>query len=175
MVKFDLDFKLKVIEQYLAGASSPTLAHQYHIANRTTVLLWVKRFKHYGVKGLNSRVIHPKYTREFKVEVLNWMQKQNASLTETALNFDISAPSTVWQWQRAFQSDGISGLLTNSERNMEMSKNSTKKQSSKPAVKEPRPQEIRDLEERITRLEIENAYLKKLDALARQKSFPQSK
>jgi transposase-like protein len=169
MIKFDLDFKINVLHQYFDGVGSHTLAKRYGIARRSTVLLWVHRYERFGLEGLKVRVIHPKYSSEFKVSVLNWMKQQGASYPETALHFDISAPSTVWKWAKAFERDGADGLVTRQERFNSMTKHKISKASSKPAAKGAE-KALRQLKQENDLLRIENAFLKKLDALARQKS-----
>ncbi|WP_336297438.1 helix-turn-helix domain-containing protein [Streptococcus thermophilus] len=54
--------------------------------------------------------LRSEYSSEFKIEVLNWKQQHQASLSETALHFNLSSPSTIWQWQRKFDLKGLSGL-----------------------------------------------------------------
>lgn len=169
MVKFDLDFKINVLHQYFDGVGSTTLANRYGISRPTTILLWVHRFEQFGLDGLKVRVIHPKYSSEFKTSVLNWMKQQGASYPETALHFDISAPSTVWQWAKAFERKGADGLVTRQERRNSMTKHKNPKASSKPALKGDE-KDLRQLKTENDLLRIENAFLKKLDALARQKS-----
>jgi transposase-like protein len=169
MVKFDLDFKINILRQYFDGVGSTTLAKRYGISRDGTVLLWVHRFEQFGLEGLKVRVIHPKYSSEFKASVLNWMKQHGASYPETALHFDISANSTVYQWAKAFERNGADGLVTRRERYNSMTKHKNPKASSKPADKGSE-KEIRQLKQENDLLRIENAFLKKLDALARQKS-----
>jgi transposase len=173
MVKFDLDLKIKVLHQYFNGVGSTTLARRFGIAKPGTVLLWVHRFEEYGLAGLRRRVILPKYSREFKLSVLNWMKQHQASTVETALQFDISAPSTVWNWAKVLARDGADGLIDRRERRNPMSKHKNAKPnstaSSNPANKTAEA-ELHQLKEENLLLRIENEYLKKLDALARQKS-----
>lgn len=169
MVKYDLDFKLRVLHQYFAGVGSPTLAKQFGIAKPSTVMLWVHRFQKYGLAGLKRRVVYPEYSREFKISVLNWMKQHKASTVETALQFDISTSSTVWQWAKAFERAGAAGLLDRRKRRKNMTKHKNSQRSAKTEPKKD-DKELHDLKEENLLLRIENEYLKKLDALARQKS-----
>lgn len=97
MVKYDLEFRIKAVTAYLDGTGSITVARRFGIARHDTVLLWVKRFQRFGVAGLESRVIHSDYTREFKVRVLDWKKQHQASYPETALHFDIPSNSVIVQ------------------------------------------------------------------------------
>ncbi|KAF0339294.1 helix-turn-helix domain-containing protein [Pediococcus acidilactici] len=76
------------------------------------------------------------YSGQFKVGVLNWKKQNRASLPVTALHFDLSLPSTIWQWERRFKKSGITGL----ERKQGNSKNKTKHKQNKPQpAKTPTP------------------------------------
>ena len=167
MVKFDLDFRIKVVTAYLDGMGSSSVAKSFHIAKRDTVLLWVQRFERFGVLGLQSRVIHSEYTREFKLRVLHWMKQHQASYPETALHFDVSSPSTIWQWVKAYERDGAQGLVSKRKKAITVTKHKAKRPAPKLSKSE---QELKTLKEENLKLRIENEYLKKLDALARRKS-----
>jgi transposase len=170
MVKFDLDFRLKVVTAYLDGSGSTALAKAFHIAKEDTILLWVHRFRRFGVLGLKSRVIHSEYTSEFKISVLNWMKQRQASTPETALHFDIPSPSTVWQWAKAYEREGVQGLVSRRKKATPMAKHKSKKTTqTKPKLTESELA-LKHLRNENLKLRIENEYLKKLDALARQKS-----
>lgn len=167
MVKFDLDLRINAVAAYLNGMGSTTVARQFHIAMPETVLLWVHRFERFGVLGLQSRVIHSEYTREFKLRVLHWMKQHQASYPETALHFDLSSPSTVWQWVKAYERNGAQGLVSKRKKAIPVTKHKAKQSAPKLSKSE---QELKTLKDENLKLRIENEYLKKLDALARRKS-----
>ncbi|WP_236720779.1 helix-turn-helix domain-containing protein [Lactiplantibacillus plantarum] len=106
-----------------------------------------------------------KYSSQFKVDVLNWKKQNRASLPMTALHFDLSSPSTTWQWERRFNKSGIAGL----ERKRGNSKHMTKYKQNKPqSAKTPTP--AAELKQENHIVKIENEFLKKLDDLAWKKS-----
>ena len=86
MTKFNLELRISIVTQYLTGISSIQLARKYHIANNETILLWVHRFNRFGIAGLKPRPMNLEYSSEFKIEVLNWKQQHQASLSETVLS-----------------------------------------------------------------------------------------
>ncbi|MFC6207563.1 helix-turn-helix domain containing protein [Levilactobacillus tongjiangensis] len=45
MLKFDLDFRIKVVTEYLSGIGSTSLAKKYRISEEGIILLWVSRFQ----------------------------------------------------------------------------------------------------------------------------------
>ncbi|WP_232842757.1 MULTISPECIES: helix-turn-helix domain-containing protein [Lactobacillaceae] len=169
MVKFNLDFRIKVVTEYLSGIGSPSLAKKYRISKRDTILLWVSRFQKYGVDGLKLKHRKTEYSSQFKVDVLNWRKQHQASLPVTALHFDLSSPSTIWQWEKRFEEQGIVGL----ERKRGKPKIMAKHKQMKPSKSSSQPttaDELKQLKQENLMLKIENEYLKKLDALAQKKS-----
>ncbi|WP_374110667.1 helix-turn-helix domain-containing protein [Neobacillus cucumis] len=54
------------------------------------------------------------FSGKFKLEVLDWMWSNRASLPETALHFDISAPSTIWSWEKKYNEKGVEALFNRS-------------------------------------------------------------
>ncbi len=123
----------------------------------------MRQYQRFGVSGLEVRQSKKVYAGTFKVTVLNWMKTNQASLTETALNFDISSPAAVWQWQRTFENDGPDALFRNRGRSKIMSAN-------KPGKKTKQPDELARLRDENELLKIENDYLKKLKALAQSQA-----
>jgi len=167
MVKFNLDLKIKVVTEYFSGYGSTTLAKKYGIANKSLILNWVHSFDLRGIKGLKPRRMNLNYSSQFKVQVLNWKNQNEASLPATALHFNLSSPSTIWQWQRKFDEMGIVGL----ERlrgNPKMVNH--KKQSKSKTDKKDTNEEIKRLKQENLMLKIQNEYLKKVEALAQKKS-----
>ncbi|ACT61906.1 helix-turn-helix domain-containing protein [Lactiplantibacillus plantarum] len=95
MTKFNLDFRIKVVTEYLSGKGSTALARAYGISTYSIILDWVHRFERRGIKGLKDRSMSQEYSSQFKVDVLNWKTQNRASLPVTALHFDLSSPSTI--------------------------------------------------------------------------------
>ncbi|MFD1548276.1 helix-turn-helix domain-containing protein [Levilactobacillus fuyuanensis] len=169
MVKFDLDFRIKVVTEYLSGVGSTSLARKYGISKEETILLWVSRFRKYGITGLKLKDQKPEYSSQFKVDVLNWRKQHQASLPVTALHFNLSSPSTIWQWEKRFEEQGIAGLERKRGKPKIMAKHKQTK-PSKSRNNSSTADELKQLKQENLMLKIENEYLKKLDALAQKKS-----
>lgn len=173
MTKFNLYFRMKVVAEYLAGAGSNTLARKYGIAKHGTVLLWVQRFDRFGISGLELQDMATEYSGEFKIKVINWKQQHQASLPETALHFNLSSPSTIWQWERKFDLEGMTGLNRKRGNPRAMAKHKRKEgQKRTPEqVKSRRDEDqLKQLEKENKMLRIENEFLKKLKALSQDPS-----
>ncbi|MCW3779321.1 helix-turn-helix domain-containing protein [Levilactobacillus namurensis] len=110
MSKFNLEFRIKVVTEYLAGTGSTSLAKKYGVSDDSVILGWIHRFERRGIESLKARPITSEYSSQFKADVLNWRKQNQASLPATALDFDLSSSSTIWQWERRFREAGIVGL-----------------------------------------------------------------
>lgn len=98
------------------------------------------------------------------------MNETGTSNKETAAIFNNPSPPTTLKWRKAFEEGGIDALKPKKQGRPFMSEKSqkkTKKTLDKGSVKE--------LQEEIYRLKMENAYLKKLNALVQEREKLQNK
>jgi len=86
------------------------------------------------------------------------MHENNLSCKETAIQFGISGSGTIYQWEKRYLDNGMSGL--------EDKKKGRRPRTQKPKLPKTREEELLD---RIQYLEAENAYLKKLNALVAER------
>jgi transposase len=94
------------------------------------------------------------------------MEQHQISINQAAAHFNIPAPSTIGQWQRLYNEGGITALEPKPKGRQPMSKPSDiKALLAKPLSSLTHEELLR----RAQYLEVENAYLKKLEALAQQK------
>lgn len=114
MTKFNQEFKLKIVLEYInQGFSLNYLRKKYGIASNSSISNWVKRYKTYGFKGLIVKHYHMAYSGEYKIKVLNWMHTHHKSYPETALHYNISASSIIFNWQRRMETKGLRALYIN--------------------------------------------------------------
>ncbi|WP_232842718.1 MULTISPECIES: helix-turn-helix domain-containing protein [Lactobacillaceae] len=159
MVKFNLDFRIKVVTEYLSGIGSTSLAKKYRISKEGIILPWASRFQKYGINELKLESRKPEYSSQFKVDVLNWRKQHQASLPVTALHFNLTLPSTIWKWERRFEEQGIVGLERKRGKPKIMAKHKQMK-SSKSSNKPTTADELKQLKQENLMLKIENEYLK---------------
>lgn len=166
MGKYSAKFKLEVIQYYLQGHSYRETARNFNLSDMSIPKQWVQKYEMHGTNGLFKNRV--KYDGTFKKYVVEYMHVNHLSLTETSNHFNLGHHSVVKKWERIYYEEGPQALYEERRgRNM-------KNMSSKPK-KEKIPKEIeKDLIARIQQLEMENEYLKKLDALV-QKRIKQEK
>ena len=164
MSKYSNEFKLAVIKQYLFGkAGFKTVGDQYGV-KYAYVRKWVHAFKTHGQKSLTQAYTH--YPSIFKLSVLQAMEQDQLSVNQAATRFNIPAPSTIGHWQRLYNEGGITALEPKPKGRPPMSKPSDiKALLAKPLSSLTHEELLR----KAQYLEVENAYLKKLEALAQQK------
>ena len=90
------------------------------------------------------------------------------SIRETAAVFNIPAPSTVYQWLRKLGNGGLDALNPKKKGRPSM-KNDNQKNKKKPETTKTVKGSIKSLQAENERLRMENAYLKKLNALVQNK------
>ena len=93
------------------------------------------------------------------------MHTNHLSATETAIHFNLGTHSVVLKWERIYYEEGPQGLYK--ER-----RGRNKNMSSKPRKKKLSKEKEEDLIEEVQRLRMENAYLKKLQALVQERTKP---
>ena len=162
MSKYSYEEKLEVV----LGVVEKGLSHQASAniigACKADAQKWVKLYKGHGVEGLKFK--KGSYDGKFKISVIEYMHKNHLSIRETAAKFGIASHTTVGQWERIYYEEGLEALIRNNRR-------SNKKMTK---LNKPRnPKLDKKLEEDLIaetqRLRMENAYLKKLQALIQER------
>ncbi|MGJ7913843.1 helix-turn-helix domain-containing protein, partial [Neobacillus sp. LXY-1] len=112
------------------------------------------------------------YSLEYKIGVLNYMNETGTSSYDAAAIFNISSPGLIRNWRSKFEQGGISALEQKKKGRPSMKNESKKNKSIKPS---PAEGTVEALQAKIERLEMENAYLKKLNALVQMQEKLQTK
>jgi len=172
MTKHDERFKLKVVHEYLKGAAgSRALARKYG-CQVSCVEGWVSLYRAHGKEGLKKK--YSAYSAEFRLSVLQHMWDNELSFGQTAAVFNIRNHAAVGIWERMYREGGFDALIPRPRgRPKQMPAPTTKPESSSDDEKRTRDELVAELNQ----LRMENAYLKKLQALvqARQQQTPSKK
>jgi len=163
MARFTFEEKLDAVNRYFSGVEGYESIAQSIGVNKSSVIEWVKLYEHHGEEAF--RKFYTSYTIEFKLDVLNYMNDYGTSLRETAAIFNIPSPSTLTVWRKQLETEGIDALQPKKKRRPSMSKDH-QKETKKPVLAEG---SVEALQAEVERLRMENAYLKKLNALVQNK------
>ena len=113
------------------------------------------------------------YSAEYKIGVIMDMREHRLGSRETARKYNLgksgSTVTTIQRWERIFLEEGAEGLMKE-RRGRACAASGTKK--GRPAKLDPKVEE--DLVAENQRLRMENEYLKKLDALVREREERES-
>ena len=123
---------------------------------------WIKQFKYHGLAAFEKS--YTSYTAEFKINVLNYMNENGVSSNEAAVIFKIPSPGLVRKWRKQLEIDGYDALISDKKGRPSMKKE-TNIQPKQTLIEG----STEALQARIKQLEMENEYLKKLNALVQAK------
>ncbi|EPR08364.1 hypothetical protein L323_17790 [Ruminiclostridium papyrosolvens C7] len=171
MAKYSFEFKMKVVQDYLRGkGGSGYLSRKYGIGNSDNkqVLKWIKAYQTFGAEGLMRSRKNEAYTFEFKLHVVELYLTTEVSYQELALSVGINNPPLITKWVNDFRIAGPDALRPKPKgrkKSMESSKNfhPKKRVDSKPI--DTSAEHVKQLENTLLKLKIENAYLKELRRL----------
>lgn len=160
---YSLELKLKAIYQYQHGPEGiKSLARSLGI-NHEVLRMWIKQYEHHGVKAFEKT--YTAYPMAFKLDVLNYMNDNGTSPNEAAVIFNISSPGMIRGWRSQFNKHGIDALIPKKKGRRCM----TDKDNKGLKKQEPAEGSVEALQAEVERLRMENAYLKKLNALIQNK------
>ena len=162
MSKYSNEFKLQVIKYYIEEHHSYLeCCKKFNIPSMAPIQRWVEKYKFHGVEGIFKQ-LKSSYDGNFKQNVVEYMQNNHLSATETANYFRLAGADLVLKWERIYYEEGPQGLYI--ER-----RGRNKNMSSKPKKKKISNENKEDLIEEVQRLRMENEYLKKLNALVQER------
>ena len=165
MTKFSKEFRVQLVREVEQGESLKSVALRFGVGART-LRGWYSKYSIGGVIQLVS--VNKHYTAEFKANAIEYRWQHDLSYNQAAAELKIPNTGTLYHWEKQYLDSGLSGLL------------STKKGRPPKMPKKLEPPK-RDLtrEERLeaenAQLRMENAYLKKLNALVQEREKSRKK
>lgn len=166
MSKYTFEDKKRVIDHHLrTGEGDKRLGRRFGI-NPAHIRNWILLHQNHGFDGLSRR--SGSYSVAFKTGVLAKMRAESWSTGTTSAFFGIPSPSTVDTWAKRYALAGEAGL----KRRPKAVKRKPPKQKPKLAKLQDKPVEemtAEELREELLFRRAETDYLKKLEALVRQR------
>ena len=169
MAKYSFDFKKKVVMSYLSGEGGYAyLANKYNIPAKSKVKLWVYNYNTFGDEGLLRSRQTKKYTFEYKLHVVELYLSSEVSYQELALQEGIYNPAMLVKWVNDFRIAGPDALRPK-KKGRKKSLDPEKKKITTETITEIKidasVEHVKQLEDELLKLRIENAYLKELRRL----------
>ena len=169
-VKYNYEFKLRCVEEVLKNHQSINSVSIQNGLYPTGLNRWISVYIKFGNEGLLARKKNQKYNVNFKLKVLQTIQKNSLSLNEACLKFNIPTKSKIISWRRKYIEEGLSGLeLKPKGRPKSMNFKRKQRKTDKPLTRE------EELLKELEYLRAENEILKKLNALVQAEQANQNK
>lgn len=170
MAKYSFEFKKMIVEAYIRGEGGCTyLAYKYGIKSHEQVRRWIKNYQEFGDDGLRRSRKNKTYSFEFKIHVVELYLTSELSYQELALSQGMNNHALVVRWVNDFRNAGPDALRPKKKgRKKSMDKDTNQKkisQAADEATVDTSKEYVKQLEDELLKLRIENAYLKELRRL----------
>ena len=168
MSKYSFEFKKNVVNAYLNGEGGYSfLAKKFGIPSKSKVKLWVDNYNTFGDEGLKRSRKKDFYSFEKKLSVVELYLSSEISYQDLALQEGITNPAMIANWVNRFRVAGPDALRPHKKgRRKTLDKPEEKK--SAPSFETPidtSAEHVKELEDELLKLRIENAFLKELRRL----------
>jgi transposase len=163
MARFTAEEKIQAVKRYINGTEGHKRIAKEIGVSHGVFFNWIQQYQHHGEMAFEKR--YTTYTVKDKLEVLQYMNENGTSINETAAIYNIPAPSTLVLWKKLFDSEGVDALNPKKKGRPSMTKDNEKNTPKQLQEKG----SIESLQAEVERLRMENAYLKKLNALVQNK------
>ncbi len=164
MGKYSDQTKLAAAKDYCRGYLGLKQVAQRHGINVASLRNWAAAYRVHGAAGVRTRQ-RKFFSAAFKMAVLHRMHSEKLSHRQVAALFNIRNRDMIGVWERAYEAGGVAALHSHaSTRRKAMAKQTGRNSGGKKTEDESRSRE--ELLDELQQLRMENAYLKKLKALA---------
>jgi transposase-like protein len=170
MSKYSYEFKKKIVDEYLNGGGGKSfLAKKYGIPSAEKVMQWVKSYREFGDKGLRRSRKKETYSFDYKLHVVELYLSSEVSYQELALSLEMNNPCSITKWVNDFRIAGPDALRPKKKGRKKTLKNRVKQtvptENTDTTSVDTSIEHIKELEDELLKLRIENAYLKELRRL----------
>ena len=169
MAKYSFEFKKEVVLAYLNGEGGKNfIAEKYGIPAPSNVKKWADNYKRFGDEGLLRSRQNEEYSFEYKLHVVELYLSSELSYQELALQEGILHPTQITKWVNDFRLAGPDALRRRKKgRKKTLNKPETDNvtQSAKETLVNTSAEHVKELEDELLKLRIENAFLKELRRL----------
>ena len=169
MAKYSFEFKKKVVLAYLNGEGGYSyLSKKYGVPAKRNIEQWVHNYQTFGDKGLLRSRKNDIYSFEKKLFVVELYLSSEISYQDLALQEGIANPGIIVNWVDRFRSAGPDALRPHKrgrKKTLDKSGDNPKIVPLEESSVNTSPEHVRELEDELLKLRIENAFLKELRRL----------
>ncbi|WP_029503195.1 transposase [Lachnoclostridium phytofermentans] len=160
--KYSYDIKLKAVLDVINNGLSKNSVAKSIGASTTDIRKWVRMYEYHGPDGLNIQ--SRKYSGDFKVYAVEYMYSNNLSSPEAAARLGIPSKHPLSEWERIYNTFGPDVLRLGKR-----GRNNKKMMKKVAPAKNLANLTEKELILEVQRLQMENDYLKKLNALIQKR------
>ena len=168
MAKYSFEFKKKVVLEYINGeGGTQYLSTKYGLGSNSQLRKWLAAYKEFGDEGLKRSRKKENYSFEKKLSVVELYLSSEISYQDLALQEGITTPSMIANWVNRFRAAGPDALRPHKKgrkKTLDKSKNTKIVPLEEPSV-DTSAEHVKELEDELLKLRIENAFLKELRRL----------
>ena len=158
-----------IVMEYLSGAGGTQyLSKKYNLGSNTMIRKWINAYKVFGESGLYCSRQQNKYTFEYKFHVVELYLSSEVSYQELALQVGINNPSLIAKWVNDFRITGPDALRPKKKgrkKSLDSVNNKKNITSNEMVNVDTSVEHVKQLEDELLKLRIENAFLKELRRL----------
>ena len=169
MAKYSFEFKKKVVTAYLKGEGSYSyLSKTYDIPAESNIRKWVYNYQVFGDEGLMRSRQNNVYSFEKKLHVVKLYLSSEISYQELAVKEGITNPSMIVNWVNCFRVSGPEALRSHKKgrkKTLDKPKKDTATHPLEENTVDTSAEHVKELEDELLKLRIENAFLKELRRL----------
>ena len=169
MGKFTEKQRVDAVTAYLTGGIGLRATAKACGVGFDSLRVWVAGYRANGLAGIQLKS-RSAYDVDFKLEVLRRVRADSLSYREAAAIFNIRRFDVIGTWERAYQADGVAGLKCPREAKKKTGMSETKRAGDAVDSGEDAERSRSELLREVQQLRMENAYLKKLEALVRDQA-----
>ena len=169
MAKYSYEFKKRIVMDYLNGKGGYAyLAKQYGMPDKRELRMWVNNYKSFGDAGLFRSRKSKTYTFAYKLHVVELYLSSEVSYQELALQEGITNPAMLTKWVNNYRISGPDALRPKKKgrkKTLNSKDNEKRITSDKTITVDTSAEHVKQLEDELLKLRIENAFLKELRRL----------
>ena len=169
MAKHSFEFKKKVVLEYLNGeGGTPYLSTKYGLGSNSQLRKWINAYKEFGDAGLMRSRKKEYYSFDYKLHVVELYLTSEVSYQELAIQEGINNPALICNWVNRFQVAGLDALRSHKKgwrKTLDKTNSKDATQLTKDFTVDTSTEHLRELEDELLKLRIENAFLKELRRL----------
>ena len=168
MAKYSYEFKKKIVDAYLRGEGSYEYLSSVYGPQKSAIEKWVKNYQSFGDEGLMRSRQQKKYSFEKKLSVVELYLTNEISYQDLAIQEGITNPILIAAWVSRFRIAGPDALRPHRKgrkKTLDNHKTDNKSKETEERIIATSAEHVKELEDELLELKIENAFLKELRRL----------